>query len=62
MFVLGMHVLVLSSSSAGLGAEPAARQLRQWTDSTGKHTVQAEFIGLKGGKVRLRKQDCISGN
>ncbi len=57
MFVLGMHVLVLSASAAGLGAEPAARQLRQWTDATGKHSIQAEFVELKDGKVRLRKED-----
>jgi len=28
---------------------------RTWTDSTGKHTVEAEFVDLKGGKVRLKK-------
>jgi hypothetical protein len=30
---------------------------RKWTDSTGKHEVEAEFAGLKDGKVQLRKPD-----
>lgn len=30
---------------------------RKWTDSTGKYTVEAEFVELKDGKVRLRKGD-----
>ena len=30
---------------------------RTWTDSTGKHTVEAEFVDLKDGKVRLKKED-----
>ena len=30
---------------------------RTWTDSTGKHTVEAEFIDMKDGKVRLKKED-----
>ena len=57
VLVLGVNLLVLSSSAVGLGAEPAARQLRQWTDATGKHSIQAEFVELKDGKVRLRKED-----
>ena len=31
--------------------------LRVWTDSTGKHTVEAEFVELKDGRVRLKKED-----
>jgi formylglycine-generating enzyme required for sulfatase activity len=57
VFVLGAHTLVLSSSAVSFGAEPSAHQLRTWTDSTGKHSIQAEFVDLKDGKVRLRKQD-----
>ena len=30
---------------------------RTWTDSTGKHTVEAAFVDLKDGKVRLKKED-----
>ncbi|MGO8747597.1 MAG: NPCBM/NEW2 domain-containing protein [Thermoguttaceae bacterium] len=30
---------------------------RTWTDSTGKHTVEAEFISLKDRMVQLRKPD-----
>ncbi len=30
---------------------------RKWTDSTGKHTVEAEFLEFKDGKVWLKKED-----
>ena len=30
-------------------------EVRTWTDSTGTHTRKAEFVGLKGGIVRLRE-------
>lgn len=30
---------------------------RQWTDSTGKYTVEAEFLDFKDGKVRMKKDD-----
>jgi formylglycine-generating enzyme required for sulfatase activity len=50
-------VPVLSPSSASLGAQPSARQVRTWTDSTGTYTIEAEFLDFKDGKVRLRKPD-----
>jgi Leucine-rich repeat (LRR) protein len=31
--------------------------VRSWTDSTGKYTIQAEFVEFKDGKVRLKKQN-----
>lgn len=31
---------------------------RKWTDSSGKYTVEAEFVEFKDGKVRLRKPDA----
>jgi hypothetical protein len=30
---------------------------RTWTDATGKHTLEAEFVELKDGNVQLRKPD-----
>ena len=30
---------------------------RKWTDSTGKYTVEAEFLEVQDGKVRLRKEN-----
>lgn len=30
---------------------------RTWTDSTGKRTVEAEFVDFKDGKVQLKKED-----
>ncbi|MGA2256982.1 MAG: SHD1 domain-containing protein, partial [Thermoguttaceae bacterium] len=40
-----------------LAAEPSTHQHRTWTDSTGKYTIQAEFVEFKDGKVRLRKEN-----
>ena len=36
---------------------PQLASARTWTDSTGNHTVEAEFVDLKDGKVRLKKED-----
>ncbi|NQT13866.1 MAG: caspase family protein, partial [Planctomycetes bacterium] len=30
---------------------------REWTDTTGKYTVEAELVSFKDGTVRLKKQD-----
>ena len=30
---------------------------RTWTDSTGKHTIEAELIDVRDGKVRLKKEN-----
>jgi len=30
---------------------------RKWTDSTGQHSVQAEFVDAKDGTVRLKRED-----
>lgn len=46
-------------------AEPKQKQpvaerkpaVRTWTDDTGKYTIEAEFRGVVGGQVRLRKLD-----
>lgn len=35
----------------------AKAMVRTWTDSTGKHTIEAEFRGMVDGKVKLRKMD-----
>ena len=39
-----------------------AGELRTWIDKTGKHQIEAEFVELKDGKVRLRKVDGKSAN
>jgi hypothetical protein len=31
--------------------------LRTWTDRTGRHQIQAKYLGLDGGKVKLKKAD-----
>jgi hypothetical protein len=35
----------------------AGAEVRIWTDSTGKHTIEAEFVGLADGNVTLKKAD-----
>lgn len=36
---------------------PVLAQTRTWTDSTGKFTIEAEFVNVADGKVGLRKTD-----
>jgi hypothetical protein len=50
------------ASGSASGASPSmpeavASRLRTWTDSTGKFNVEAEFLGLADGQVKLRRQD-----
>jgi hypothetical protein len=40
-----------------ISANPAAAEIRTWTDKTGKYTVEAEFIEILEGKVRLKLAD-----
>jgi thiol-disulfide isomerase/thioredoxin len=40
-----------------LVALPAAAEIRTWTDVSGKHTVEAEFVSLAAGNVKLRRPD-----
>lgn len=42
---------------AKLLKQPASGKLRPWTDSTGRNTIQAEFLELKDGNVILRRSD-----
>jgi len=37
--------------------QPVGAPLRTWTDSTGKFSTEATFLGLAAGKVRLQKAD-----
>jgi len=53
MLTLGLWLAPILSHAA----EPSTHSLRVWTDSTGKHTIQAEFVEFKDGKIRLKKQD-----
>ncbi len=55
-----------SGDSIPVEADPAASdmpltgnapKIRTWTDVTGKHNVEAEFVDFAGGKVRLKRQD-----
>jgi hypothetical protein len=35
----------------------AEAQVRTWTDATGKYSIEAELVGIKDGKVQLRRAD-----
>lgn len=47
---VGLAVAILLTICLSLHARP-------WTDSTGKRTVEAEFVSLADGKVTLKKTD-----
>ena len=49
-----------SASTPAANSPPASQplpDLRVWTDSTGQHKVEAEFVEVADGKVTLRKKD-----
>lgn len=48
---IAAFVILLASASV------CHAQARQWTDVTGKFSVEAQFVELKDGQVRLRKTD-----
>jgi WD40 repeat protein len=47
----------LCSLSSVFAQSPPTGQLRKWKDASGQFSVDAEFIGLTGGKVDLKKAD-----
>ncbi len=42
-----------------ISAEPDASKTRTWTDRSGSFKVEAEFIGLKDGKIHLHKLNGV---
>jgi len=52
-----MHRLVILTVFVTLCLPVAPLTARQWTDSTGVFTIEAELIEVSGGNVRLRKAD-----
>lgn len=46
-----------SEPLSDVAAEDPGPELYTWSDSTGKFSVVAEYVGIKSGKVRLRKTD-----
>src|SRR5262245_62397017 len=52
------RVVALAVVLALAGLVPAfADEMRTWTDSTGKHKVQAKYVSLADGKVTLEGAD-----
>ena len=50
-------VLSVMASLAVAAQGSSSEAYRTWTDSTGKHQVEAAFVCFDGGKVRLKKKD-----
>ena len=48
LFAVGLFFLIANTADA---------EMRQWTDKLGTHAVQAEFIGVAGDHVVLKRQD-----
>ncbi|GAA99423.1 uncharacterized protein L969DRAFT_93884 [Mixia osmundae IAM 14324] len=48
-----------SSSSGTSERKPAADQTRIWKDRTGQFKVEAQFLGLNNGKIRLHKLNGV---
>lgn len=40
--------------------QPTRLEARTWTDDTGKFRIEADFVGVRGGKVLLKKQNGIT--
>jgi hypothetical protein len=49
-------LLLLTSVTAGVGAVAWA-ETRTWTDNTGKHTIEASFVEIVEGRVKLQRTD-----
>lgn len=43
------------TAESGEDAAPAASAMRVWKDKSGKKRIEAEFVSMKEGKVKLRK-------
>jgi Leucine-rich repeat (LRR) protein len=58
-FHIASLVLILPLAAIAVAATRAAgdEDLRTWTSHDGKHTTEAVYTGLGGGKVHLRKAD-----
>lgn len=54
-YILSLLVAV-ALAAVYLGSDAAAEN-RTWVDVTGKHKIEAEFVGLADGKARLKKAD-----
>jgi hypothetical protein len=48
---------VTPSASGPAPGSTRGSHLREWSDATGKYHVKAELIGVKDGKVQLKKSD-----
>jgi outer membrane protein assembly factor BamB len=50
-------VLAVSSSLSSLYFSQTVAEIRTWTDSTGKHSVEARFLALDLDKIKLQRRD-----
>lgn len=52
-----MRIFALVCTIVCLAGALGYAATRTFTDKTGKHQIEAEFVGFSGGKVQLRKDD-----
>ncbi len=45
----------MTAAALMAGLSPRNAFARKWTDATGKHSIEADFVEFKDGKVRLRQ-------
>ncbi len=57
-----MRIAVISSVVLLVVSVVAVAATRTFTDSTGKHKVEAEFVGFANGEVQLKKSDGTEVN
>ena len=54
-----MRPSFFNHSTAKKSTEPDMTKIRTWTDRSGSFTVDAQFIGLKDGKIHLHKLNGV---
>ena len=52
-----LSVVLITAAALMAGLSPGNAFARKWTDATGKHSIEADFVEFKDGKVRLRQAD-----
>ncbi|MGD0653286.1 MAG: SHD1 domain-containing protein [Thermoguttaceae bacterium] len=57
VFVGVTNPLAFGQSALDKSSVKKQAELRTWTDSTGKHTTEAEFVESKDGNIQLKKKD-----
>jgi len=55
--IVALLAAALPQLAAAAPTKQTDAEYRQWTDSTGRHRIEARFSGVAGGKAALKKRD-----